>query len=535
MKVLKPTIIPFPSNGSFTRASTATYVEGGLVKTAVINEPRWQAGVLLLEKSATNMTPRSAEPQAYWAMTNVTKGTDVVAPDGTTTATPFLETTANSGHSTNFASIAFEAGKRYVLSYYAAEIPAGLKRYVGFLSPAGNLTVSGAGVVFDLATLQNGTILGSGFEYGIQKIGSFYRLWFATVAAITGNAIVQMRITSNINQANQSYIGDVTSGAILWGRQVEQKDSGGPSSFIYTGASTATRSADVITGTGLIYTNATDSRPSWSSGGTYVTGIVVRYNNKIYESLQASNTNNQPDISPTWWLDLGADNISAAFDGKVGSKTIATNSLRMIIAPNSVVDTVAYIETVASTVSTTALDQQFNSVYTYTSGLDNSVITSWYDYFFIDPLGDPLTQVVHRNINSLDPSLIIGVEMVRSGETSLGVFLTGQTTIFGKTQYGVKTGIVDYSKKEVDEFGNINLIERPYSKRLQGDVYVENYNLNKVQRFLYGIRATPVLWMASDDEELSEVSNVYGFYKDFSTTISYPDVSMCSLEVEGLT
>ena len=70
---------------------------------------------------------------------------------------------------------------------------------------------------------------------------------------------------------------------------------------------------------------------------------------------------------------------------------------------------------------------------------------------------------------------------------------------------------------------------------MSGDVYVPNYDLNKVQRFLYNIRATPVLWMASDNSELAEVSYVFGFYKDFSTTIAYPDVSMCNLEIEGLT
>lgn len=151
-----------------------------------------------------------------------------------------------------------------------------------------------------------------------------------------------------------------------------------------------------------------------------------------------------------------------------------------------------------------------------------------------DSLADPATQVVHQGIPSLDPGLFVGIEMIRPGSVEVGSVLTGYSTTIGKTQYGVKAGIVDYSKKESDEFGNVSIVERPYSKRMQGDVYVNNYDLNKVQRFLYNIRATPVLWMASDNPELVEVSYVYGFYKDFSTTISYPDVSMCNLDIEGL-
>lgn len=510
MKALRPTNIPFPSTGSFTRASTATYIENGILKTAAINEPRWQDGQLLVEGEATN----------YCTSNNVTSPTKYTGGGGDGTiellSDPFwpvvLRITKTVGG----------PGARIGIRWPVAAISDD-EYTVGIWVRRPASVFYGYAVYCDMTKVAGGVVTAiKGLP--LVPTGSWVRV--AATAAESGASFVGGYMYSWVDGAVGDYI-DVALPCAWAGAS--------DSSAVVTEAIPVTRAADIITGTGLIYTSATDARPLWSNATTYSIGQVVRYNNVVYESLQNTNLNKQPDTNPTWWLNLGADNISAAFDGKVGTKTTATDKLRMIIKPGTNIDSVGYIEATASTISTSAVDEDYNTVYSYKSGLDSSVIEDWYDYFFIDPLGDPLTQVVHQGINSLDPNLAIGVEMIRSGTVELGVFVTGQTTTIGKTQYGLRAGIVDYSKKEADEFGNVTIVERTYSKRLEGDVYVYNYDLNKVQRFLYNVRATPVLWIASDDTELAEVSNVYGFYKDFSTTIAYPDVSMCSLQIEGLT
>ena len=47
-------------------------------------------------------------------------------------------------------------------------------------------------------------------------------------------------------------------------------------------------------------------RGAWSSGSTYAVGDGVSYNGGSYYSILGSNTNNQPDISPTYWGILAA-------------------------------------------------------------------------------------------------------------------------------------------------------------------------------------------------------------------------------------
>ena len=48
-------------------------------------------------------------------------------------------------------------------------------------------------------------------------------------------------------------------------------------------------------------TSLTISASAWSSVITYAFNAVVLTGGHIYYSLAGSNTNEQPDISPTWW------------------------------------------------------------------------------------------------------------------------------------------------------------------------------------------------------------------------------------------
>ncbi len=235
---------------SVQRKSTATYVdEAGVLQTAAANVARWQGGQVLVEADGMNMATRSASPAGNWAMNGVSAGATVTAPDGTASAVQFLETNTGvaAGHQTNYASLGFEAGKRYVFSCYAAEIPTGLKRYTGILLVAGVFGAAGRGVYFDLASGAAGALPGVPVEYGAQQVGPFWRIWAGAVAESSGALAVQMRLSTTINGVSNSYIGDTSSGAILWGRQVEQLDAGGPTSFIYTTTAAAARAADLIT------------------------------------------------------------------------------------------------------------------------------------------------------------------------------------------------------------------------------------------------------------------------------------------------
>jgi hypothetical protein len=56
--------------------------------------------------------------------------------------------------------------------------------------------------------------------------------------------------------------------------------------------------------------------------------------------------------------------------------------------------------------------------------------------------------------------------------------------------------------------------------------------VDDLQRTLAGYRATPVVWVGTDAGFSSMI--IYGFFKNFTISITYPNNSTCSIEVEGL-
>jgi hypothetical protein len=288
--------------------------------------------------------------------------------------------------------------------------------------------------------------------------------------------------------------------------------------------------------TKLISSNATELYSAYNAGTTYAKDAIVDYGTHYYISLVNSNTGNTPDISPTFWLLQGPDNKHAMFDSIVNSSTTATTSLTVVIKPSAIIDSIALINVVADVVTVSITDGLGGPVvYSNTAGLSGATISSWYDYFFIDPLLKR-TQIIFGNIPPyLDAYITLTFTVSTGSPISVSTCILGSLFALGETQYGTTSGIIDYSKKETDEFGNISFIERPYSKRLSAEIVVPNSQINRVQNLLYSVRAKPAVWIATDDPTYEEPLILFGFYREFSTTISYPSFALMNLDLEGLT
>src|SRR4030042_6419222 len=130
-------------------------------------------------------------------------------------------------------------------------------------------------------------------------------------------------------------------------------------------------------------------------------------------------------------------------------------------------------------------------------------------------------------------SPIIDIWIINTGSTAIcGACIIGQKLDVGYTQSGVRTGIQDYSIKIRDDFGNYNVLERAFNKKVDFTIWINNTKISAVQDILSDYRATPIVYIGS--EHLTNTI-IYGFYKDFSIDIAYPTVSICSATIEGLT
>ena len=105
----------------------------------------------------------------------------------------------------------------------------------------------------------------------------------------------------------------------------------------------------------LTSSTATELHATWASGTTYAAAVRVIYGVGIYESLQASNLNKQPDTNPLWWTYIGPSNKWAMFDGQVSTATTRSASLTAVFS-TGIMDSLAVVGIDAEMVTLTVRD-----------------------------------------------------------------------------------------------------------------------------------------------------------------------------------
>jgi hypothetical protein len=283
----------------------------------------------------------------------------------------------------------------------------------------------------------------------------------------------------------------------------------------------------------LISTTAVEAYPTYTAGTTYALNAFVVYLNKVYQSLQASNTGHTPDSSPTFWQYISVGNKQAMFDSEVSTQTTATTSLTTVVAPAVIINSLAYLELQGTQLEVEVRDGAGGTiVYNKTIALDNTIILDWYMYFF-EPY-NPKTEVILSDVPPYLNARITTTLTGSSGSTvKIGSMIYGTVYKLGTTQYGVSSGIRDYSVKQTDDFGNTTFLQRAFSRRMEANVFMNNTALAFNQRLLTTLRAVPAVWIGSTEDNFSPIT-VFGYYRDFNIDISYPTFSLCRIEIEGL-
>ncbi|MAM40274.1 MAG: hypothetical protein CL949_17635 [Erythrobacter sp.] len=107
----------------------------------------------------------------------------------------------------------------------------------------------------------------------------------------------------------------------------------------------------------------------------------------------------------------------------------------------------------------------------------------------------------------------------------------GRAIAIGATESEPTVGIVDYSRRETDDFGVTTVVPRDFARTMSVRVKVPSENVDQIQRDLASLRAKAALWVADDRfESLS----FRGYFKEFSIDLAIPPVSFCTLTIEGL-
>lgn len=281
-------------------------------------------------------------------------------------------------------------------------------------------------------------------------------------------------------------------------------------------------------------TRAENDYSAWSSGTTYAAGdkVIKTSTHRIYQSVQGANTNHDPatDTTATWWLDIGPTNRWAMFDQTVGSVTSQATPLTVVLDPGFV-GALALLDVAGTAVTVSMLDAPAGStVYNQTFDMtDTAELLDWWMYCF-----SPITPKTSLLVEDLPPYSTgrLTVSIAAATTASCGTLAVGNMVECGEVQYGVKVGIIDYSRKETDAYGVTSVTERAYAKRLECELVVMNTAVDYVTQQLAAVRATPVVWVAGTQ---LNCLTAYGWARDWGVTIAYPNHSLMNLTIEGLT
>ena len=276
--------------------------------------------------------------------------------------------------------------------------------------------------------------------------------------------------------------------------------------------------------------------PVWASGNTYAVGdrvIKTTGVHKIYQSLQASNSNKDPVSNPTWWQEVSATNAWKMFD--TSNSTATTNPLTISarIKPGAVTNSAGFLGMVGGQdLRLRMVDPTDGTVYDKTANLRGVIPTAThYDYCFAKL--NPITEYTFTDLPAYATADILFDLTTASGNVSVATVVMGYQTLIGQgVQYGARLSIQDYSRKETNQYGDSVLVKRSFARKGNFEMWLQKTEVDAVYNMLSQLRATPLLWIATE-EYTSTI--IYGIYKDFEITIAYHDVSVCSLQLDGLT
>jgi hypothetical protein len=526
MKIAKPIVF---RNSDFTRASIATYYnQEGFVDEAAVDELRIGYDPVthalrgpIIEGSATNYLTHSNDfSNAAWNKSNseVTVGM----------SSPYLN--PGGGTTTQYLNVAAFVGRLDRENPLADGEWGTFSIWVHEETPTNILfTMSGCGTgVFDLSA----GVVFSGATAHIENAGNG---WFrCAISGIKTSAPLTIGTTLAPYRIR------------LWGAQLEASANVpgqyAPTSYIETTSAPVTRAADIqnVSPPRVAFSSvAEDDAPVWQDDVTYNAGdkvMVLGQVHKVFSSVGTNINKYPPTYSPSEWIDEGATNRWRMFDMNVGAEKQTVSELgsdsviTVVMEVAEAVTALALLNIYGAFADITMTDSLGNIVYSrHVDLLQPPVSSGWWAYFF--GVRQRATNIILTDLPNVIPSTI--QVTLDGGDTlaAIGKLVIGDAFEIGCTKYGAGLGIVDFSRKDRDPFGNNFILERRFVASADFNVQIDTARVDEIYNFLNSIRATGVLYIG---EEVYTSTAVYGFYRDYKITIDDPKFSNLTLQVEGI-
>lgn len=246
---------------------------------------------------------------------------------------------------------------------------------------------------------------------------------------------------------------------------------------------------------GALTSSAPDPAPAWNSVTAYVVGDVRSKNRRLFKAT-GNNTNKDPEVEKSVWLDVGPMNEWAMFDYEISTQTVDTDELQVTIDLPGRIDTLGLFNVDAASVNITLLKggvEVYNQDFSMVSYLG---IANYWDHHFNRVKRRRTLYVTGLPIVT---GLTLIVTATGTGMVGIGQAVFNRSDDLGGTLYGAEAGYLSYSNIQADpDFGKRTIVKRDYKKQGSFDVWIANAYTDYVYDVVTSYDATPVMICASD-------------------------------------
>ena len=281
-----------------------------------------------------------------------------------------------------------------------------------------------------------------------------------------------------------------------------------------------------------------DPSPEWVAGTSYSIGDEAwkASTHRVYRSAVDNNTDD-PEVGvrkdPKTWIDIAPTNEWAFRDEINTTQTIRADSLT--ITHQMVSDTFLSAidlfniaaETVQITLTSVQAGGQFFDETFSLEDLNN--INDLFDYRYA-AFRPSLKTLAVTSFQAYTDTVATITLNNPTNDAALGNIVIGESLQIGATLTDFTTPIMDYSRRTVDEFGNVFLKDFGSSKQFRGQVAIPIGDVNYVYETLSDLAGIPVSFVGDARYTGSIVYGTVSIIPAYSVT----DVSIATVKVEGL-
>ena len=281
-----------------------------------------------------------------------------------------------------------------------------------------------------------------------------------------------------------------------------------------------------------------DPRPEWSAGETYSIGDEAwkASTHRVYRSAVDNNTDD-PEVGvrkdPKTWIDIAPTNEWAFRDEVNTTQTVRADSLTIThqLVSETFLSAIDLFNVSAADVQITLTsDQAGGQFFDETFSLQNfDNINDLFDYRYA-AFRPSLRSLAVTGFQEYTDTVATITLTDPGSDAAIGNIVIGESLEIGATLTDFTTPIMDYSRRTVDEFGNVFLKDFGSSKQFRGQVAIPIGDVNYVYETLSDLAGTPVSFVGDSRYTGSIVYGTVSIIPAYSVT----DVSIATVKVEGL-